>query len=186
MPTGRRTSSVVVAVTLALIGLYVAVPSDAVRAAIWMFAGVSATAAILIAVRRGAPRGPPPVVAARRRHRAGHQRSGRRADRRRRVVRRRPAPARLPAMAGAVIAFQRDRIRHDRASLLDALVVTVAAAQAGWLVADRAAVRDDRHATCCSSPVAGAYPLGDLLVLGVADPARRSPSSAAATSPPAW
>ena len=36
-------------------------------------------------------------------------------------------------MAGAIIAFQRDRIRHDRASLLDALVVTVAAAQAGWL-----------------------------------------------------
>ena len=60
MPTGRRTSSVVVAVTLALVGLYVAVPADAVRAAIWMIAGVSATAAILIAVRRNRPADPLP------------------------------------------------------------------------------------------------------------------------------
>ena len=38
-----------------------------------------------------------------------------------------------PALAAAVTAFQRDRIRHDQESLLDALIVTVAAAQAGWL-----------------------------------------------------
>jgi hypothetical protein len=41
MPTGRRTSSVVVAVTLALVGLFVAVPVDAVRAAIWMVGGMA-------------------------------------------------------------------------------------------------------------------------------------------------
>ena len=58
MPTGRRTSSVVVAVTLALIGLYVAVPTDAVRAAIWMIAGSSATTAILVAYGATTPRIP--------------------------------------------------------------------------------------------------------------------------------
>ena len=71
-----------------------------------------------------------------------------------------------PALAGAVIAFQRDRIRHDRASLLDALVVTVAAAQAGWLALIEPVLRDDT-ATLGQLTVAGAYPLGDLLVLGV-------------------
>jgi len=71
-----------------------------------------------------------------------------------------------PAMAGAILAFQRDRIRHDRASLLDALVVTVAAAQAGWLALIEPLLRDDT-ATLAQLTVAGAYPLGDLLVLGV-------------------
>ena len=70
-------------------------------------------------------------------------------------------------MAGAVLAFQRDRIRHDRASLLDALVVTVAAAQAGWLALIEPLLRDDDSDLLAQLTVAGAYPLGDLLVLGV-------------------
>src|SRR4026208_189289 len=66
MPTGRRTSSVVVAVTLALIGLYVAVSSDAVRAATWRLAGGSGTAASVAAVPSRRARPPPrrPAAAA--------------------------------------------------------------------------------------------------------------------------
>jgi diguanylate cyclase (GGDEF)-like protein/PAS domain S-box-containing protein len=72
-----------------------------------------------------------------------------------------------PALAAAVTAFQRDRIRHDRDSLLDALVVTVAAAQAGWLVLLQP-VLSDSGSDMRSVLEAGGYPLGDLLVLGVA------------------
>ena len=69
-------------------------------------------------------------------------------------------------LAGAVTAFQRDRIQHDRDSLLDALVVTVAAAQVGWLVLIEPLVQDgDRD--LLESLTAGAYPLGHLLVLAV-------------------
>jgi len=64
-----------------------------------------------------------------------------------------------------VIAFQRHRISHDRASMLDALVVTVACAQAGWLALIEPVLHDDSN--LAQLTVACAYPLGDLLVLGV-------------------
>ena len=70
-------------------------------------------------------------------------------------------------LAGAVTAFQRDRIRHDRDSLLDALVVTVAAAQVGWMALIDP-VLNDSDADLLSSLTAGAFPLGHLLVLAVA------------------
>jgi diguanylate cyclase (GGDEF)-like protein/PAS domain S-box-containing protein len=79
-------------------------------------------------------------------------------------------PPRLLAfavLAAAVTAFQRDRIRHDRDSLLDAMVVTVAAAQAGWLVLIDPLIHDMGHGPL-TTLTAGAYPLGHLLVLAVA------------------
>ena len=72
-----------------------------------------------------------------------------------------------PALAAAVTAFQRDRIRHDRDSMLDALIVTVAAAQAGWLSLI-APVLLDSGSDLPTVLVATSYPLGDLLVLFVA------------------
>src|SRR5688500_13771638 len=166
MPTGRRTSSVVVAVTLALIGLYVAVPSDAVRAGIWMLAGVSTTAAILIAVRRHRPAEPLPwwLLAAG----IGLLANGQAivligdaelyTDALRLLA--------YPTLMMAVIAFQRDRIPHDRASMLDALVVTVAAAQVGWLILLEPVI-DDPTADVVNIAHVGAYPLGNLLVISV-------------------
>jgi len=72
-----------------------------------------------------------------------------------------------PALAAAVTAFQRDRIRHDRDSLLDALIVTVAAAQAGWLSLIEPVLMDG-ESDLPTMLVAGSYPLGYLLVLAVA------------------
>jgi len=72
-----------------------------------------------------------------------------------------------PALAAAVTAFQRDRIRHDHDSLLDALIVTVAAAQAGWLSLI-APVLLDSQSDLATTLVAASYPLGHLLVLFVA------------------
>jgi hypothetical protein len=71
-----------------------------------------------------------------------------------------------PALAAAVTAFQRDRVRRDRDSLLDALVVTVAAAQVGWLVLLEP-VLTDSSSELSTTVLTGAYALCNLLVLGV-------------------
>ncbi len=166
MPTGRRTSSVVVAVTLALVGLYAAVSADAVRAVIWMFAGVSATAAILIAVRRQRPADPLPwwLLAAGIGLLANGQAIVLIGDAA--VYTDAPRLLAYPTLTMAVIAFQRGRIPHDRASLLDALVVTVAAAQVGWLILLEPVI-DDPTADVAKVAVTLAYPLGNLLVISV-------------------
>ena len=54
------TVSVVVAVILALVGVYVAVPAEAVRAVIWMTVGVASATAIIAAVLRNRPADPLP------------------------------------------------------------------------------------------------------------------------------
>ncbi|HEX7187888.1 MAG TPA: EAL domain-containing protein [Actinomycetes bacterium] len=71
-----------------------------------------------------------------------------------------------PALAAAVTAFQRDRVRQDRDSLLDALVVTVAAAQAGWLVLLEPVINDG-SAELAGTVVTGGYALAHLLLLAV-------------------
>jgi diguanylate cyclase (GGDEF)-like protein/PAS domain S-box-containing protein len=71
-----------------------------------------------------------------------------------------------PALAAAVTAFQRDRVRRDQDSLLDALVVTVAAAQAGWLALLQPALDSDSF-DMTTQVVTAAGALGLLLVLGV-------------------
>ena len=71
-----------------------------------------------------------------------------------------------PALAAAVTAFQRDRVRRDRDSLLDALVVTVAAAQIGWLVLLEPVLVDSSN-DLSTTLLTGAYALCNLLVLGV-------------------
>ncbi len=166
MPTGRRTSSVVVAVTLALIGLYVAVPSDAARAGIWMLAGISTTAAILIAVRRHRPADPLPwwLLAAGIGLLANGQAIVLIGDAE--LYTDAPRLLAYPTLMMAVIAFQRHRIPHDRASMLDALVVTVAAAQVGWLILLEPVI-DDPTTDVVNIAHAGAYPLGNLLVISV-------------------
>jgi len=167
MPTGRHLSSVVIAGTLALVALYVAVPLDAVRALIWMVVGFTTSTAILLAVRKNRPTDPLPwwLLA------AG---TGLLANGQAVVLLGGSSPAytdipRLlayPTLTMAVIAFQRNRIRYDNASLLDALVVTVAAAQAGWLILLEPVI-DDSNAGLVSVAVGGAYPLGNLLVISV-------------------
>ena len=167
MPTGRRSSSVVIAGTLALVAVYLAVPVDAVQALIWMVAGFTAATAILLAVRRRRPKDPLPwwLLAAG----AGLLANGQAV-----VLLGGSSPTytdipRLlayPTLTMAVIAFQRNRIRYDSASLLDALVVTVAAAQAGWLVLLEPVI-DDSSRDVASVLVSGAYPLGNLLVISV-------------------
>ena len=71
-----------------------------------------------------------------------------------------------PALAAAVTAFQRDRVRRDRDSLLDALVVTVAAAQVGWLILLEP-VLTDSSTGLSTTVLTGSYALCNLLVLGV-------------------
>jgi diguanylate cyclase (GGDEF)-like protein/PAS domain S-box-containing protein len=71
-----------------------------------------------------------------------------------------------PALAAAVTAFQRDRVRRDRDSLLDALVVTVAAAQVGWLVVLEPVLSDSSE-QLATTVLTGAYALCYLLVIGV-------------------
>ncbi|HEU4911964.1 MAG TPA: EAL domain-containing protein [Actinomycetes bacterium] len=70
-----------------------------------------------------------------------------------------------PALAAAVTAFQRDRVRLDQDSLLDALVVTVAAAQAGWLLLIEPALGQD--AGLAGTLMTSAHSLGLLLVISV-------------------
>ena len=165
--SARPTTTVIVAATLGLTITYLAAPVDWVRAAILVVGGLAAAVAILLLTRRSRPHDPLPswlfatsiaLVTSGQAVALLGQPSPSYADI--------PRLLAYPAMAGAVIAFQRDRIRHDRASLLDALVVTVAAAQAGWLALIEPVLRDDT-ATLGQATIAGAYPLGDLLVLGV-------------------
>jgi diguanylate cyclase (GGDEF)-like protein/PAS domain S-box-containing protein len=167
MPTGRRTSSVVVAVTLALVGVYVAVPVDAVRGAIWILGGIAGSTAMLLAVRRNRPADPLPwwLLAVG----TGLLTNGQAIVLIGGISPTYTDSLRLlayPTLTMAVIAFQRNRIRFDRASLLDALVVTVAAAQAGWLILLEPVI-DDPSADLVNILVGGAYPLGDLLVISV-------------------
>ena len=174
--TARPALTAIVAAALVLTITYVAAPVDWVRASILVVGGLAAAATIVLVTRRTRPRDPlaswllATGIALR------HERPGRRAasaSRRRRTPTS-PDCSPTPRWPAPSLAFQRDRIRHDRASLLDALVVTVAAAQAGWLALIEPLLRDDT-ATLAQLTVAGAYPLGDLLVLGVAGPPRRSP-----------
>jgi diguanylate cyclase (GGDEF)-like protein/PAS domain S-box-containing protein len=152
---------------LGLVGAYLAVPSDGVRAAVWVLAGVGVASSLLLATRHQRLGDPLAtwLLAAGITLLCLGQAVG---------LTGAPSPSfadlpRLlayPAIAMAVIAFQRDRIRHDRASMLDALVLTVAAAQAGWLSLVEPVLYDS-SADLATMAVTGAYPLGDLLVLGV-------------------
>ncbi len=165
--TRRQAVALVGGSTLLAAG-YLAVPSASARATVWVLAGVTTAAAVLWLTHRAGvqdrvpgwllaaglalltlgqalaltgPAGPSFTDA--------------------------PRLLAYGVLAAAVTAFQRDRIRHDRDSLLDALVVTVAAAQAGWLVLIDPLVHDN-DATVLETLVGGAYPLGHLLVLAVA------------------
>ena len=163
----RPTAIFIAVTTLGLALTFLVVSVDWVRAAILVAAGLGAATTILLATRRARPRDPLAswlLATSIALVTSGHavallgQPSPSYADI--------PRLLAYPAMAGAVIAFQRHRIWHDRASMLDALVVTVAAAQAGWLAFIEPVLRDD-SATLAQLTVTGAYPLGDLLVLGV-------------------
>ncbi len=165
--TARPALTATVAAALVLTITYVAAPVDWVRASLLVVGGLAAAATIVLVTRRTRPRDPLAswllatsiaLVTSGQAVALVGQPSPSYADI--------PRFLAYPAMAGAILAFQRDRIRHDRASLLDALVVTVAAAQAGWLALIEPLLRDDT-ATLAQLTVAGAYPLGDLLVLGV-------------------
>jgi diguanylate cyclase (GGDEF)-like protein/PAS domain S-box-containing protein len=162
----RPATAAIAAATLGLVITYLTVPADAVRAAILVAVGLGTAASMLLVTRRTKPRDPLPtwllatsiaLVTCGQAVALG-QPSPSYADI--------PRLLAYPAIAGAVIAFQRERIRHDRASMLDALVVTVAAAQAGWLSLIEPVLRDNT-ADLAQMTVIGAYPLGDLLVLGV-------------------
>jgi diguanylate cyclase (GGDEF)-like protein/PAS domain S-box-containing protein len=152
---------------IGLAAVYVGLPDTDLRALIWVVAGGATAVTLLVAARRHSLPDPLPtwLLAAGITLLCVGQAVG---------LTGAPSPSfadipRLlayPAIAGAVIAFQRDRIRHDRASLLDALVVTVAAAQAGWLSLLEPLLHDG-SASISQTAVTVAYPLGDLLVLGV-------------------
>ncbi|MGZ4591014.1 MAG: hypothetical protein ACXV2I_09535, partial [Actinomycetes bacterium] len=152
---------------LVLVGVYVAAPDAQTRAVVWVLAGTVTAAALCVSSRHERVADPLPtwLLAAGIALLSLGQAVGLTGS---------PSPSiadlpRLlayPTIAAAVVAFQRDRIRHDRASLLDALVVTVAAAQAGWLSLLEPVLRDG-SSSLAETAVAGAYPLGDLLVLAV-------------------
>jgi diguanylate cyclase (GGDEF)-like protein/PAS domain S-box-containing protein len=163
----RPVTAVIAAMTLALTITYLAVPEDWMRAAILVAVGLGAATSMLLVTRRTRPHDPLPswllatsiaLVTCGQAVALLGQPSPSYADI--------PRLLAYPAMAGAVIAFQRHRIRHDRASLLDALVVTVAAAQAGWLALIEPVLRGNT-ATLAQLTATCAYPLGDLLVLAV-------------------
>ncbi|MGZ4637806.1 MAG: EAL domain-containing protein [Actinomycetes bacterium] len=152
---------------LVLVGVYVAAPDAQTRALVWVLAGTVTAAALSVSSRHERVADPLPtwLLAAGIALLSLGQAVGLTGS---------PSPSiadipRLlayPTIAAAVVAFQRDRIRHDRASMLDALVVTVAAAQAGWLALLEPVLRDG-SSSLAETAVAGAYPLGDLLVLAV-------------------
>ncbi|MGZ4609775.1 MAG: EAL domain-containing protein [Actinomycetes bacterium] len=152
---------------LVLVGVYVAAPDAQTRALVWVLAGTVTAAALSVSSRHERVADPLPtwLLAAGIALLSLGQAVGLTGS---------PSPSiadlpRLlayPTIAAAVVAFQRDRIRHDRASMLDALVVTVAAAQAGWLALLEPVLRDG-SSSLAETAVVGAYPLGDLLVLAV-------------------
>ncbi len=164
-----RQAAVLVTGAAVLTGGYLALPSDAVRTVVWLVAALGTAAAVLVLTHREGveDRVPGWLLAAGislltlgQALEISGPASPSYAD-----------PPRLLAyavLAAAVTAFQRDRIRHDRDSLLDALVVTVAAAQAGWLVLIDPLLHGDRDLGALATLTMGAYPLGHLLVLAVA------------------
>jgi diguanylate cyclase (GGDEF)-like protein/PAS domain S-box-containing protein len=163
----RPSTITIAATTVGLATAYVAAPQDWVRASILVVTGlVSATAMLLVSLRNQHrdPLASWLLAAGVALITTGHavallgQPTPSYADI--------PRLLAYPTLAGAIVAFQRNRIRHDRASLLDALVVTVAAAQAGWLALIEPVLHDE-DTTLGQLIVTCAYPLGDLLVLGV-------------------
>ena len=162
-----RSTGAVLAAGAALALTYVAVPLDGVRAALWIVAGLGTGTALLLVARRSRSEDPLPcwLLAAGAALVANGQAVALLGS---------PTPSyadipRLlayPTLAAAVTAFQRDRVRRDLDSLLDALVVTVAAAQAGWLALVEP-VLSDTGATLPGTIVGASYPLGALLVLAV-------------------
>ncbi|HVD27073.1 MAG TPA: hypothetical protein VNC79_01055, partial [Mycobacteriales bacterium] len=132
-PAARRNVALVGGAVLLVVAAYLALPSDPARAGIWALAGIAAAVVVLRHTARADDSLPGWLLA------AGislltvgqavtlvGSESPSYADV--------PRLLAYPVLAAAVTAFQRDRIQHDRDSLLDALVVTVAAAQVGWLV----------------------------------------------------
>src|SRR4051794_13383633 len=55
MPASRRVWVVVVALAAALLTVYLMVPSDAARAAVWLTAGAGTAVAMLLSARRNRP-----------------------------------------------------------------------------------------------------------------------------------
>ncbi len=166
-PTAQIQAALVGAGAL-LTTAYLLLPSTAVRVGLWATLGVVSALAILLVTHRAKPQDRLPgwlLAAGVALVGVGYAVSLAGPGT--------PSYADLPlllayaVLAGAVTAFQRDRIRHDRDSLLDALVVTVAAAQVGWMALIDP-VLNDSDADLLSSLTAGAFPLGHLLVLAVA------------------
>ena len=132
-PAARRNVALVGGAVLLVVATYVGLPSDPARAGIWAVAGIAAAVVVLLHTARADDRLPGWLLAAGISLLTVGQavtlvgaESPSYADV--------PRLLAYPVLAAAVTAFQRDRIQHDRDSLLDALVVTVAAAQVGWLV----------------------------------------------------
>ncbi len=167
MRTDTRSAGLVLGTGVALALTAALVPADGVRAALWALTGLAAGAGVLVVSRRHRPADPLPgwlLATSVALLGVGHAVAT--------TVAASPSYADIPrliaypALAAAVTAFQRDRIRHDRDSVLDALVVTVAAAQIGWLVLVEP-ILDDSSRTAADALVGAAYPLGALLVLAV-------------------
>jgi len=170
LPGGTRAAAAALGVGVTLAASYAVLP-DLGRAALWALAGAAVAAGIVLITRwRGAGKdGADPLpswllAAGTAVLAAGHASElvgG-------------PLPAvpaltlllAYPTLAAGLTAFQRDRIRHDRDSLLDALVVTVAAAQAGWLaLIEPVLSRSDSSLTALLADAVA--PAGTLLLLAV-------------------
>jgi hypothetical protein len=128
-PAARRNVALVGGAVLLVVATYVGLPSDPARAGIWAIAGIVAAVVVLLHTLRADDRLPGWLLAAGISlltvgHAVGSE-SPSYADV--------PRLLAYPVLAAAVTAFQRDRIGHDRDSLLDSLVVTVALPRsAGW------------------------------------------------------
>ena len=160
---GAATAGAAAAMTSA----YAVATTDGLRAGLWVVVGLGAALALLAVVHRSGASDPFPgwllaasvaLIALGQAVTLAGDGSPSYADL--------PRLLAYPTLAAAVTAFQRDRIRHDRDSLLDALVVTVAAAQAGWVVLVDPLL-DDSGRSLAWVLVGAAYPLGALLVLAV-------------------
>jgi diguanylate cyclase (GGDEF)-like protein/PAS domain S-box-containing protein len=163
-PAARRNVALVGGAVLLVVATYVGLPSDPARAGIWAVAGIAAAVVVLLHTLRADDHLPGWLLAAGISLLTVGQavtligaESPSYADV--------PRLLAYPVLAAAVTAFQRDRIKHDRDSLLDALVVTVAAAQIGWLVLIDPLVTS---ASAMTTLTTGAYLAGHLLVLAVA------------------
>ena len=158
-----------VAVTtgLALTVAYLSVPVDGVRAGLWLGGGLAVGFAIVVGAWRRAPgnrHSPRLLTAGIVLLSAGQAASLLGEDLR-------PYGdlsqfGAYAVLAASIRSFQKGRIRHDRESVLDALIVTVAAAQAGWLVLVDPILADaDRSGS--EMWLGAAYPLGTLLLLAI-------------------